>query len=84
MVIVGLLQHNDPDHSYFDTITRFMTWCQASNLILNKEMVFDFGRMYDITSNVFIDNKPIAKVLEYKYLGTIFSHDLKRQAVVSF
>jgi len=80
MVIVGPLKHNDPDHSYFNTINRFTTWCQASNLILNKEMVFDFSRTYDITSNVFIDNKPIAKVLEFKYLGTIFSHDLKWQA----
>jgi len=77
MVIVGLLKHNDPDHSYFDTITRFTTWCQVSNLILktgkNKEMVFDFSRTYDITSNVFVDNKPIAKVLEFKYLGTILA-----------
>jgi len=84
MVIVGLLKHNDPDHSYFNTITRFTTWCQASNLMLStdkaKEMVFDFCRTYDITSNVFIDNKPIAKVLEFKYLGISFSHDLKWQA----
>ena len=81
MVIVGLLRHND--HSYFNTITRFTTWGQVSNLILNtdktKRMVFDFSRMYDITSNVFIANKHIAKVLGYKYLGTIFSHDLKWQ-----
>ena len=84
MVIVALLKHNDPDHSYFNTINRFTTWCQASNLILNtdktKEMGFDFSRTYDTTSNAFIDNKPIAKVLEFKYLGTIFSHDLKWQA----
>jgi len=81
---LGLLKHNDPDHSYFNTITRFTTWCQASNLMLStdktKEMVFDFCRTYDITSNVFIDNKPIAKVLEFKYLGISFSHDLKWQA----
>ena len=78
MVILGLLKHNDSDQSYFDTITRFTNWCQASNLILNtdktKEMVFDFSRTYDVTSNVFIDNKPIDKVLEFKYLGTILSH----------
>lgn len=84
MVILGLLKHNDSDQSYFNTITRFTNWCQASNLILNtdktKEMVFDFSRTYDVTSNVFIDNKPIDKVLEFKHLGTIFSHDLKWQA----
>jgi len=79
MVIVGLLKHHDPDHSYFNTISRVTTWCQASNLISNTDKtVFDFSKMYDITSNVFIDNKPIAKVLEPKCLRTIFSHDLKR------
>ena len=40
-------------------------------------MVFDFSKSHDVTSSVFIDGIEIERVLDFKYLGTFFSEDLK-------
>ena len=79
--IVGLLNHLKPDNFYFDAIKDCVSWCKSNNLILNtsktKEMVFDFSKSHDVTSSVFIDGIEIERVLDFKYLGTFFSEDLK-------
>lgn len=81
MVFLGLLDHDGNDDFYFNAISDFHDWCKANCLLLNidktKEMVFDFSRSRSITSDVFIDGKPIEKVQCFKYLGTIFSENLK-------
>ena len=81
MVILGLLDHSSSDDFYFKAINDFSEWCKVSCLILNttktKEMIFDFSRSKEVTSNVFIDNNPVEKVQCFKYLGTIFNDDLK-------
>ena len=78
--IVGLLI-TQPDNFYFDDIKECVSWCKSNNLILNtsktKEMVFDFSKSHDVTSSVFIDGIEIECVLDFKYLGTFFSEDLK-------
>ena len=40
-------------------------------------MVLDFSRTHTVTSSVFIGIQEIEKVCDFKYLGTIFSDDLK-------
>ena len=81
MVILGLLDHDGRDDFYFQAINDFHNWCKANCLLLNidktKEMIFDFSRSHTATSDVLIDGKPIEKVECFKYLGTIFSDNLK-------
>jgi hypothetical protein len=81
MAIVGLLKHGNSDSFYFEYIKCFEDWCKVNNLFINtdktKEMVFNFSRRHSITSSVFMNGFTIEKVSNFKYLGTIFSEDLK-------
>ena len=40
-------------------------------------MVFDFSKSNTVTSSAFIDGTEIEKVVDFKYLGTFFSEDLR-------
>ena len=81
MAIVGLLDFKTDSSFYFDAIEGFLDKCKSVNLLINakktKEMVVSFSRTFGIYDYLFIDGSPIEKVEHFKYLGTIFSDNLK-------
>ena len=81
MAIVGLLNFKTDSSFYFDAVDNFLEQCHSVNLLINakktKEMVLSFSRSYAIYDYLFIAGQPIDKVDHFKYLGTIFSSNLK-------
>ena len=80
-VILGLITDSD-ETAYRNQISQMCSWCSQHNLLLNsdktKEMVFDFRKnSFDVFRPVFINNSVIDVVGSFKYLGTMFSSDLK-------
>ena len=43
-------------------------------------MVLSFSKTYDVYDYLFINNRPIEHVANFKYIGTVFSNDLKWHA----
>jgi hypothetical protein len=83
MAIVGLLNHQNSDNNYFTAIDNFTEWCSRNELILNtdktKEMIINFSQTHSVESDVIVNSRPIEQVHQFKYLGTIFSSNLKWQ-----
>lgn len=87
-VIVGLLdKNNDETGMYFDCIDRFHQWCDTNFLDLNvsktKEMIIDFSKNIFSGKPVYIENKKVEIVNEYKYLGITIDNKLKGSVHVS-
>ena len=72
-VILGLIENDETP--YFDTINYALQWCKANHLDLNvtktKGMTHDFRHTPPAKQPVTIEDKAVAKVKTYKYLGCI-------------
>ena len=83
MALVGLLREDDATHeeAYFKQVTALQDWCQASKLEMNvsktKELIIQTKSEGDDNMvPVIINNQPIEKVKQFKYLGTIIDQSL--------
>ena len=86
MAIIGLLNHSETEHFYHQFIGDFTAWCDTNQLIINssktKEMILNFSRTISTSSilaisPIVMNESAIEVVDSFKYLGTIFSEDLK-------
>ena len=80
-VFIGKIVGND-HNSYINQVNDFVEWCTTNHLILNvkktKEMVIDFRtKNRQVPDQLVINNEPIERVTEYKYLGMIIDDQLK-------
>ena len=79
MVITGHLTDENVN-DYVTTVKAFIEWCDAHYLHLNvsktKEMVFDFRKKSNKHDPLFLHNKEVEQVKEYKYLGSIVTNTL--------
>ena len=84
MALVGLLNYKTDHSFYYDAIEHYLEQCRDVNLLINakktQEMVLSFSRTYAVYDYLFINNSPIEHVANFKYLGTVFSNDLKWHA----
>ena len=84
MALVGLLNNKTDHYFYYDAIEHYLEQCRDVNLLINakktQEMVLSFSRTYAVYDYLFINNSPIEHVANFKYLGTVFSNDLKWHA----
>jgi hypothetical protein len=81
--VVGLLSHKDNCHKldYQTEIAKLADDCDKLSLSLNttktKEMVINFSKTFSISDQITIHDSCIDVVDSFKYLGTVFSSDLK-------
>ena len=83
-VIIGKISNNDHTN-YTEQVNNFAEWSHRNFLKLNvkktKEMIIDFRTTKrQVPDPIFIDNEPIERVSEYKYLGFIIDDQLKGDA----
>ena len=77
--VLGKISSN---HSaeYLAQIKKFNEWCQSNYLNLNvkktKEMIFDFRKNKCLPENIVINNEPVERVTQYKYLGVVIDNQL--------
>ena len=72
--ILGLISDNsESEHTYFEEIDQFATWCSNHHLELNvtktKELIIDFRGNTDPIPPVKIGNDAVEQVESFKYLG---------------
>ena len=64
----------------FHEITLFVNWCKMNHLVLNidktKEMVIDFLKTIIPPNKIVINDKEVAHVGDFKYLGVILDNKL--------
>ena len=86
MAILGLCKHNNSESFYHDYVRNFSIFCEQNKLLINskktKEMILNFSRSIEtdhiLSENpLFINDTSIDCVNDFKYLGTVFNHELK-------
>jgi hypothetical protein len=82
-IVIGLIDKDNDESEYRDTIAYVADWCANNFLDLNvtktKEMIFDFRtpKYKNAKEPVIVDNKEVEIVKQYKYLGVTIQNDLK-------
>ena len=71
---------SNSDSIYFSEIKKFCSWCKDNYLDLNvsktKEILIDFRKNPQPVPNLLIDDEPVERVSEYKYLGMVVDDKL--------
>ncbi len=70
-----------PESNHESALTDFISWCDCNFLDLNvsktKELIINFRRKKEITTERIIHNEKVEIVSSYKYLGTFFDDHLR-------
>jgi hypothetical protein len=84
--LLSLLFGDENDHG--SALLEFVLWCDENLLEMNvkktKEMLFDFRRGTRDVDECVIHDEKVEIVSTYKYLGTVFDHQLKWDANTDF
>ncbi len=80
-VVIGLIDSDNDESEYRNTISYVADWCSNNFLDLNvtktKEMIIDFRKTKNIKEPVVIGNKDVEIVDQHKYLGVTIQNNLK-------
>jgi hypothetical protein len=80
-VVVGLINKDNDESLYFDTVCTVNDWCKDHYLNLNvsktKEIIIDFRRSSNDKLPMTINGSAVEVVHSYKYLGIYVQDDLK-------
>ena len=79
--VVGLINNDNNETMYFDTVNFVNDWCKDNYLLLNvaktKELIIDFRKNTPEKLPMTIDGSIVEVVPSYKYLGTHIQNNLK-------